>query len=205
MIGLHGLRNRVVELTYKNKLAHLSSTLSVLPILREIYLEKKKEDAVVLSQGHAGLGLYVILELIYGINAQTLLDTHGIQPRRDLDHSIHVSTGSMGLGITVALGMAMAEPRRVYCVISDGECAEGSVWEVLRLARDFHNLVVYVNDNGQTAISLRDDNLSERLLAFLPTVRIRKTKLGLSFTEGVESHYHVITEKEFKEYEINGW
>ena len=63
-----------------------------------------------LSSGHAGLALYVVLEHFYGIDAEHLLKTHGIHPERDLENFIDVSTGSLGLGITIATGIALSNP-----------------------------------------------------------------------------------------------
>ena len=72
--------------------------------------------------------LYVVLEKYFGIDAEELLEKHGHHPHRDELNKLHCSTGSLGQGITVAVGRAIANPNRdVYCLISDGECAEGSV------------------------------------------------------------------------------
>jgi len=187
----------VLELSYRNKLSHLSSTLSAYPIIEQIYREMGPEDAFVLSQGHAAVALYCVLG-----RGQELLDKFGIHPHRSVEDGIHASTGSLGMGITVALGMAMAG-RTVQVLISDGECAEGSVWEALRLAREFcgGRLKVYVNFNGMTALGAVNNSLAARLIAFLPSVQIcYSSPVNLPFTRGLEAHYHVISDAECEEY-----
>ncbi len=127
------LRKRLVEIAYKNKLGHLGSYFSSLEIIDEIYSRMEKDDIFILSSGHAALALYVCLEKYKGVNADMLFEKHGGHPHRDEENFIYCSTGSLGLGITVALGRAVANPKReVYVLISDGECAEGSVWESLK-------------------------------------------------------------------------
>ena len=65
------------------------------------------------------------------------LDGLHLHPDRSLEKGIKVSTGSLGQGFPIALGMAIADPKRnIYCMISDGECAEGSIWESLRILVD---------------------------------------------------------------------
>ncbi len=69
-------------------------------------------------------------------------------------HRPSCSTGSLGLGITIALGRAVANPnRKVWVMISDGESAEGSIWESLKTIEEHNikNIEVYVNINGLCA------------------------------------------------------
>ena len=83
---------------------------------------KKEDDIFILSNGHAVVALYVVLEQYYGLDAQELLEKYGEHPKRnELDH-IHCSTGSLGMGICVAVGRAVGNPNRhVHVMISDGE------------------------------------------------------------------------------------
>lgn len=204
-IVLKGLQKRIVDITYKKGLSHLSSTLSSLPIIFEIYEEKEQDEVFILSNGHAGLALYVVLEYRYGIDAEMLLDKYGIHPCRDLDNYIHCSTGSLGQGICVAVGHAVANKQKnVYCLISDGECAEGSVWEALKFKddRDLSNLKVYVNINGLSAYDeIRAAKLHLRLKQFCDDITVRNAEpLELEFTSGLESHYHRITDGEYLKY-----
>ena len=86
-------------------------------------------------------------------------------------------------------------------MISDGECAEGSIWESLAFIhkQNLTNLKVFVNVNGMSAYEYIDvDNLVNRLKSFLPSIQIVVSEpLNLGFTKGLESHYHVIQSEEY--------
>jgi len=86
-------------------------------------------------------------------------------------------------------------------MISDGECAEGSIWESLAFIhkQNLTNLKVYVNINGMGAYEYIDvDYLTDRLKSFLPFINIVISEpLDLGFTKGLESHYHVIKPEEY--------
>jgi len=197
------LRNRILEIAYKHKLGHLGSYLSAVDIIEEIYNYKKPEDIFILSSGHAALALYVVLEKYEGRNAEELFLKHGGHPHLDEANGIYCSTGSLGLGITVAVGRALARKyRKVYVLISDGESAEGSVWESLRFIYDNHlsNIEVYVNINGYAAYDKVDVKyLEDRLKAFLPTINIRYTSVNqYPFLKGLNAHYHVMSEEDYK-------
>lgn len=202
---LNQLKKRLIDITYKHGMSHLSSTLSALPIIWEIYNSKQKDEVFILSNGHAGLALYVVIEFLYGVNAEYLLGKHGIHPSRDIENHIYCSGGSLGCGIGISAGMALADrSKKVYCMISDGECGESNVFGVLALVHKLglENLKIYVNVNGISAISEIDvDYLIERLNAYVPNkniLHIRYNKdINLSFTQGIESHYHRITEEEY--------
>ena len=148
------LKKRILEIAYKHKLGHLGSYLSAADIVDEIYKYKNPEDIFILSSGHAALALYAALEKYEGKNAEELFLKHGGHPHRDEENGIYCSTGSLGLGITVAVGRALANKnRKVHVLISDGESAEGSVWEALRFIKESNlsNIEVYVNVNGYAA------------------------------------------------------
>ena len=127
------LKKRLLEIAYKHKLSHLGSYFSSLGIIDEIFSKKKEDDIFILSSGHCALALYVVLEKYHGHDAEELFKKHGGHPHRDEENHIYCSTGSLGLGITVAVGRAEAiKNRKVYVLISDGEAAEGTIWESLR-------------------------------------------------------------------------
>jgi transketolase len=191
------LEKRVMDITYQENLSHLSSTLSALPIIEEIYAEKKEDEVFILSNGHAGLALYVVLEEKYGIDAVMLLHKHGIHPGKDLENKLYCSTGSLGSGLPIAVGHALADrTKNVYCMISDGEAAEGSIWESLRFIKEakLDNLKIYVNVNGMSAYEYLDvDYLVERLKVFLPRINIRLSKpVEFNFAKGLLTHYYVM-------------
>lgn len=196
--NINKLNKRILEISIKHNLSHLGSCFTALPIIYEIYNKKKPEDKFVLSSGHAGLALYVVLEHFYGVDAEHLLETYGIHPERDLDQFVEVSTGSLGLGITIAAGMAVSNPNiNVYCLISDGECTEGSIWETLRFIDDenLSNIEVHANVNGWAAYKQVDvEKLTNRLKSFLPNVNIHYTDVNevIKFETPLAAHYTVI-------------
>jgi len=197
------LARRVIDITYEQKLSHLSSTLSALPIIEEIYNKKEDNEVFILSNGHAGLALYVVLEQKYGVDPVEMLHKHGIHPSRDLPNHLYCSTGSLGSGLPIAVGHALANPnKKVYCMISDGECAEGSIWESLRFIHDakVDNLEVYVNINGLGAYDpISEGQLVARLSVFLPRINMRVTNpLNWPFAQGLLTHYYVLKPEDYE-------
>lgn len=201
-LKMNNLIKRIFEITYQEKLSHLSSTLSAAPIIEEIYNEKKENEIFILSNGHAGLALYCVLEQRYGIDPVMLLHKHGIHPGKDLENKLYCSTGSLGSGLPIAVGRALADRKRnVYCMISDGEAAEGSIWESLRFAniQNLNNLKIYCNINGMSAYEYLDVNyLVERLKVFLPPINIRISKpIDFNFATGLLTHYYVMKPEDY--------
>jgi transketolase len=148
-IRVHGL-----HMTGSGGAAHIGSVFSCADILAVLYgavlnvraeaPEDPGRDRFVLSKGHAGAGLYAALAE-RGFFPQEKLQTH-YQDGSDLSgHVSHrlpgvdLSTGALGHGLSVAAGMALAAERdgrshRVFCLLSDGECNEGSTWEAILFA-----------------------------------------------------------------------
>jgi transketolase len=200
---MNKLQKRIIDITYQEKMSHLSSTLSAAPIIEEIYAQKQDDEVFVLSNGHAGLALYCVLEEKYGVDPVMLLHKHGIHPSRDIENHLYVSTGSLGSGLPIAVGHALATPhKKVYCMISDGEAAEGSIWESLRFIADHpvDNLEVYANLNYMGAYDMIDaDLLSSRLRAFLPRINIRVSEpFDFEFAKGLKTHYHTMTQQDYE-------
>jgi len=194
--------NKILDVAHKHKLSHLGSYFSSVGIINKIFEIKKEEDIFILSCGHAAVALYAVLEKFYNINAEELFLKHGGHPCRDEDNKIYCSTGSLGLGLPVAVGRALANPNRaVHCLVSDGECAEGSIWEALRFIEEqkISNLFVYVNMNGYAAYDIVDaKSLSNRLHAFLPSIRISYTSVEyFPFLRGLNAHYHIMTDEDY--------
>lgn len=189
-----------MEISIKHRLSHLGSCFTALPILIEIFTRMRKTDKFVLSNGHAGLAYYVVLEHFRGVNAEELLETYGIHPERDLRLGVDVSTGSLGMGLPIAVGMAYANKHiDVYCLISDGECAEGSIWEALQFVSDtkLSNIHIYANLNNVAAYRSVDAHaLSQRLLTFYEKINIRFTNVHdvVVFPTDISAHYFTANE-----------
>jgi transketolase len=207
------LKRRIIEISYKNKLSHLGSCLTAVDIIKEIYDVKKPDEKFVLSSGHAGLALYVVLEQKGGRNAEEILNHHGIHPDRCSDCGLDCSTGSLGQGLPIAVGLALADRNtNVYCLISDGECAEGSIWEALRIREELQlfNLKIYLNYNTFGAYRrINHVALFDQLNGFVPKkyiyseeskVQVVLTNVyQLTFLKGQDAHYYTMTDEDYKE------
>lgn len=198
------LKKRIAEIAFKNRLSHLGSYFSSVDIIDEIFSKMAKDDIFILSAGHAALALYVCLEKYYGKDAEKLFNIYGGHPHRCEEDKIYCSTGSLGLGITIALGRAIANPKRkVWVLISDGEAAEGSVWEALKtiVEENIQNIEIFINVNGFCAYKeVNVDYLVNRLKIFLPTINIRYTTVEhYTFLKGLNAHYHVMNEQNYQE------
>jgi transketolase len=201
---MNDVERRVVDISYKEKIGHLSSNLNAVNIIEEIYKNKKADEPFILSSGHAALALYVVLEKYEGRDAEKLFHKHGVHPHRDLSDGIFCSTGSLGMGLTVATGYALADRnRKVHCLISDGEAGEGSIWESLRFIYEakLDNLEVYVNVNGMIAYDFIDkEYIINRLRAFLPRINIRETEPPKwPWAEGILTHYYVLKPEDYEQ------
>ena len=200
---MNKLINRIIDISYQEKLSHLSSCLSAAPILEEIYQLKRKNEVFILSNGHAGVALYCLLESLYGVDPIKLIHKHGIHPNRDIDNYLDCSSGSLGSGLPIAVGHALATPeKKVWCLISDGECAEGSIWESLRFVNEHpvDNLEIFVNINGLGAYDAIDTKyLINRLTCFLPRINIRVSDpIKWPFAEGLLTHYYVLKDSDYE-------
>ena len=198
------LKKRIVDIAYRHRLGHLGSYLSSVDIVDEVYSKMGKDDIFILSSGHASLAMYVCIEKYFGIDAEMLFEKHGGHPHRDEENKIHCSTGSLGLGLPIALGRALANRnRKVWVLISDGEAAEGSVWESLKTIQELqiNNIEVFVNINGVCAYKEVDrDYITQRLRTFLPNINLRySTVEQYPFLKGLNAHYHVMTEENYKQ------
>lgn len=200
-MNIEKLKERVLDISRRHNLSHISSCISVLPILIDIYGNKHTNDLVLLDNGHASLAHYVVLEEVCCINfdgnlyhpdAEELLKRHGIHANRDPQNGLDSTNGSLGHNIGIGIGMALADKtRKVHIVVSDGSLQEGSNWEALRIIKGMgiKNIQIYANFNGYTAVAeINRIELGGRLLKFCPTVKIYHTKNGEGF-DGVDGHY----------------
>lgn len=201
---LNKLEKRCIELTYGHNMTHLGSVLTAVGLIDKIYLAKNKDDKFVLSSGHAFLAHAVVLEKNGVGDADSLIERHGTHPNRDPLNKIWVSTGSLGQGLPIAVGMAVARPEiDIFVLVSDGELAEGSCWEALRIAGELRleNLKVVVNANGYSALGKTDvDMLDTRLQMFYPCLVVRTDLFKYpEWLQGVTAHYLALNDEQYKE------
>jgi transketolase len=165
------LRARIIENSSKTGTPHLGSCLSCVDILTALYfnqLEIKTDDPnwsdrdrFILSKGHAAPALFQVLAE-RGFYPKSLLENYGMDgsifaehpPTPDHLPGIEAATGSLGHGLPLGLGMALAgriqkREYNVYIVLGDGECNEGSIWEaaMLAAAQKVSNLCIIVDFN----------------------------------------------------------
>ena len=103
------------------------------------------------------------------------------------------------MGVGRAIGNKSS---KVYVLISDGECAEGSIWESLKFIyeNNIKNIEVHVNVNGYCAYNKVDVKyLVDRLKMFLPDIHIHYTSTDISFLKGINGHYHIMKEEDYEE------
>lgn len=150
--------NLKLEELLKNKFGHSGSCRTAYNGISAVYDIKKKDEKFILSNGHAAGALYVVLDEHGCGNYMEMASQLGTHPDRKgvvsdgmVYQPIDCSTGSLGQGLPIAVGMALAnKDKNVYCMISDGEMSEGSIWESLRVADEqgLTNLKILVNANG---------------------------------------------------------
>jgi len=164
------IRQQVLDYHYKTQISHVGSSLSCVEILVALYYDVlTQKDTFILSKGHASSTLYVILHDKGSLPSDELytLEEH---PSLNKQFGIETSTGSLGHGLSIGLGMALAErDQTCHVLLSDGECDEGQVWEAAHLASQLEavNLKAVVDCNGWQAFKRSDySSLAEKFQAF---------------------------------------
>lgn len=189
------LRKQIYLTIEKGGMGHLASSFSCLEILYTLYvkgvmqfdtqnIKDKGRDRFVLSKGHAGMALYQVMCEV-GLLDKREIDTYlqmgshiGGEPcMRDLE-CVEASTGSLGHGLSMAVGMAIAQKldhidARTFAVIGDGECQEGTIWEAAMSAPvyELDNLVVIldcnkIQKNSLVKETMKLDNWKEKWESF---------------------------------------
>jgi len=180
------LKARIVSAAYNAKEGHVPSALSILDIVWVLYNKvmsfkesSSESDRFVLSKGHASLAIYAVLEELKVI-PEVYLDEFcgygaalGGHPDSQKVPCIEASTGSLGHGMPMALGMALAAKikktgNKIFCVVGDGECNEGTIWEAALLAshHGLSNFVCIVDYNHSTDRALNLGDIAAKFSAF---------------------------------------
>lgn len=188
-LEINKLKKLIIELSYNSKEGHIASAFSVLDIMYVLYERvltisldqdlEKNDDTFILSKGHASLALYVML---YNKNYFTLenLKTYcsfkspfGGHPDKTKIPGVTASTGSLGHGLPMAVGIAMAKKikgskSKTFVLVGDGELNEGSNWEAILLSshHKLENLICIVDHNHSTDRALMIDNIKEKFSSF---------------------------------------
>jgi transketolase len=180
------LRKDIIDVTFWAGGAHIGGALSMVEIVILLYYkylhidpnnpEMPDRDRFILSKGHAGVGFAPMLARRGYFDFELLKDFNkfnspfGMHLDGNKVKGADVSTGSLGHGLSMAVGMALGARLkglswRTYCVLGDGECNEGSVWEAAMAAAHYKttNLITFVDRNKYSV-----DGLTETVMAIEP-------------------------------------
>lgn len=188
------IRKDIVTLIHSAGCGHIGGDLSVTDALVALYYKHlnvspethadPNRDRFILSKGHAAEALYCVLADCGFFDKEELFATYSAYGSRFIGHpnnkieGVEMNSGSLGHGLSVAVGMALAgkrqnAPYRVYTIMGDGELAEGSVWEGAMAASHFglDNLTAFVDRNrlqisGGTETVMKQDSQESRWAAF---------------------------------------
>lgn len=184
-LSSYQIRRTILEQSKRANVGHIGSALSVADIMAALYSDimhisdpdAPDRDRFVLSKGHAALALYATLAAKGWVSEQALAtycadaSLLGVHPEHAL-RGVDFSTGSLGQGLSFGAGAALAarlqkSARRVFALVSDAECNEGSIWEAIMFAahQRLSNLIAIVDLNGQQALGYTKDVLSLSLMA----------------------------------------
>ena len=188
------VRKGIIEEVYSAKSGHLGGALSIADILTVLYfnqmnIDKKKpddpnRDRLVLSKGHASAALYSVLAEKGYFNKELLktfrkIDSE-LQGHPDMKRipGVDMTTGSLGQGLSAAVGMAIASKMdnagcKIYCIVGDGEIEEGQIWEAAMAAskNKLDNLCVILDNNnlqidGEIEKVGGMNNITEKFISF---------------------------------------
>ena len=186
-IDPNSLRRKVLKMVYDKKSGHIGGSFSIAELIAALYSDYDigGKDKLILSKGHAVPILYSVLNEIGKISDEELntfreinsrLQGHPDKVRLPL---MDATTGSLGQGLSIAIGHALAknlkkEEGTVFCVLGDGELDEGQIWEALMLFPKFKltNLICIVDWNKLQSDGFCNDfipmydNLEERISSF---------------------------------------
>lgn len=178
------LRKKLLLLcgTYEGAV-HIGGDLSAADIFTALYhygmrvdptdIRNPLRDRFILSKGHAAVCMYITMALRGFLSYDDIVATYGqldsafgMHPCKVQLPGVEVSTGSLGHGLPLAVGMALSarhrsERHRVFCLLGDGETGEGSVWEAAMAARsnELGNLVAFIDRNRQLMTSFAEERV----------------------------------------------
>jgi transketolase len=164
------MRKNIISMLTEAKSGHPGGSLSIVEILAYLFLEKTKRtkenaldpnrDRIILSKGHAVPALYCAFAEVGILQKEQLKTLRKLgsilqgHPDRVMLPEVEASTGSLGQGLSIAQGMALAAKTdkrnsKVYCIMGDGETQEGQIWEAIMSAPKFKldNLVAIIDYN----------------------------------------------------------
>lgn len=179
MIDLTAIRRKIIETSFFAQEGHIPSALSIVEILAALYdhiLPEEIDSRFILSKGHGVLAQYAVMaekKIIPELWWQRFCQANSYYEGHPNHRcpGIEFSTGSLGHGFPLAAGLALglkiqSRPGRVFCLVGDEECNEGSIWETAQLAYALrlYKLVVIVDDNRSSPQPMLD--IAKKFKAF---------------------------------------
>ncbi|MFX0082897.1 MAG: transketolase [Candidatus Hodarchaeota archaeon] len=183
------IKKDILNMIYHAQSGHPGGSLSCANLIYLLYnnvmrinrenSQWENRDMFILSKGHAAPALYAVLSKIGFIERNTLLTLRKFgsklqgHPVKNTEYGIEVSSGSLGMGLSIGIGCALAskldkkEKRYIYVLLGDGELNEGAIWEAAMAASHFKldNLIAIVDRNG-----IQNDGSTEEIMALEPLV-----------------------------------
>lgn len=184
MLNARSLRREILTMAYNGQAIHIGPAFSIVEIFAVLYNSfHNQENHIILSKGHGVMTQYACLE------AKGLLDRKELENYlKDGSHlksladssvkEINVNSGSLGHGLSIAVGMAFASKikqstAKTFCIVGDGESNEGSVWEAIMFAshNKLDDLVIIIDSNkfqamGETVNVINMLSLKEKFISF---------------------------------------
>jgi transketolase len=180
------LKKKILSMITIAKSGHPGGSLSCTEVLTCLFLRimnfqkdnlnDLERDVFILSKGHAAPTLYAILAKIGIIEEKNLKTLRSFKsplqghPKKGLIPGIEISTGSLGMGASISVGIALAAKldginKKIYCLIGDGECNEGVIWEAAMASAHYNldNLIFVIDRNG-----LQLDGNTEEVMSIEP-------------------------------------
>jgi len=187
LLEILDIKKDILKMIYLAQSGHPGGSLSCVNILYILYNKIMRinrsdpqwsdRDILILSKGHAAPALYAVLSNISFIKRDELFTLRKFgsklqgHPVKNKNLGIEISTGSLGMGLSIGVGCALAakldqnEKRYIYVILGDGELNEGAIWEAAMSANHYKldNLIAIVDRNG-----LQSDGSTEEIMALEP-------------------------------------
>ena len=186
LLEILDIKKDIIKMIYIAQSGHPGGSLSCINILYILYNKIMRistsdpqwieRDILILSKGHAAPALYAVLSNIGFINREELFTLRKFgsnlqgHPVRNKKLGIEISTGSLGMGLSIGVGCALAgkldkNDKFIYVILGDGELNEGVIWEAAMSANHFKldNLIVIVDRNG-----IQSDGSTEEIMSLEP-------------------------------------
>lgn len=187
LIEILKIKKDILQMIYKAQSGHPGGSLSCTSLIYLLYTKImkinpnkpnwKERDIFILSKGHAAPALYAVLSKMGFINREKLFTLREFgsklqgHPVKNIDLGMEISTGSLGMGLSIGVGCALAakldkkQERYIYVLLGDGELNEGAIWEAAMSANHYKldNLIAIVDRNG-----IQIDGSTEEIMGLEP-------------------------------------